>query len=167
MLHAEGSLTFESFMTAEYSAVLAFARAVSGGWAEAEDVTQEAFLAAYQQWTAVGDYDRPGAFVRRVVANKSASRVRRRGREAAAIQRLSPSFPAEPDVADPQFWAAVAALPHRQRHVVALYYLEDRPVSGVAEILGLAEGTVKAHLSAARRNLAARLDAGMDEEEEA
>ncbi len=162
----EGMLTFESFMSAEYSSVLAFARAVTGGWSEAEDVTQEAFLAAYQQWVEVGDYERPGAFVRRVVANKSVSRFRRRTREAAAIERLSPASPGEPDVADPQFWAAVTALPPQQRHVVALYYLEDRPVLEVAEILGRAEGTVKAHLAAARRNLAARLEVGVDDEED-
>lgn len=167
MVRGDESLAFDSFMSAEYPSVLAFARAVTGGWSEAEDVTQEGFLAAYQQWTEVGGYERPGAFVRRVVANKSVSRFRRRTREAAAIERLSPPSAIESDVADPQFWAAVAALPVRQRHVVALYYLEDRSVAEVADILGRAEGTVKAHLAAARRNLAIRLDVGDDEKEEA
>ena len=161
-----GGDAFESFMAAEHASVLAFARAVTSSWAEAEDVTQEAFLAAYQRWGAVGGYDRPGSFVRRVVANKSVSRFRRRTREAAAVDRLPLPGTMETEVADPQFWAAVASLPPRQRHVVALRYLEDRPVAEIAEVLGRAEGTVKAHLAAARRNLAARLDVQADHEEE-
>lgn len=60
-----------------------------------------------------------------------------------------------------EFWSAVRTLPRRQAQAVALYYEADRPVSEVAEILGCAEGTVRAHLHAARRTLARRL--GEDE----
>jgi RNA polymerase sigma-70 factor (ECF subfamily) len=59
--------------------------------------------------------------------------------------------------ADPvsdEWWAAVRALPDRQRAVVVLHYVEDRSVLDVAEVLGIAEGTVKATLSRARRTLA-------------
>lgn len=158
--------TFRSFMVAEHGAILAFARAVAGSWAEAEDLTQEAFLVAFERWGEVSAYDKPGAFVRRVVANKSVSGVRRRVRAASALRRLAPrDHHLDDDVADPAFWTAVAALPPQQRHVVALYYLEDRPVSEIAEVLGRAEGTVKAHLAAARRNLAAVLGSDMTEEE--
>lgn len=160
----DGSTAFRSFMAAEHGAILAFARAVAGSWPEAEDLTQEAFLAAFERWDEISGYDKPGAFVRRVVANKSVSGVRRRVRAASALQRLRPAEHHHDDVADPAFWAAVAALPPQQRHVVALYYLEDRPVAEIAEVLDRAEGTVKAHLAAARRNLARAL--GADEEEQ-
>jgi RNA polymerase sigma-70 factor (ECF subfamily) len=52
----------------------------------------------------------------------------------------------------------VRSLPKRQRQVVALHYLEDLPVTRIAEIIDVAEGTVKAHLHAARAALAAKLD---------
>lgn len=158
--------SFQSFMAAEHAAILAFARAVSRSWAEAEDLTQEAFLAAYQRRDAIASYDKPGAFVRRVVANKSVSGVRRRVRAAAAVERLGPPPAHEDEVADPEFWAAVAALPSQQRHVVALYYLEDRPVAEIAQVLERAEGTVKAHLAAARRNLAEALGHDRPDEED-
>jgi RNA polymerase sigma-70 factor, ECF subfamily len=58
---------------------------------------------------------------------------------------------------DAQVWRAVRALPRRQAQVVALHYAADVPVTEIAQILGLAEGTVKAHFHRARQALAARL----------
>ena len=63
-----------------------------------------------------------------------------------------------------RFWAAVRTLPRRQQAVVALHYLEDRSVADVAQVLGIAEGTVKAHLHKARAALADRL--AIDPEED-
>ena len=150
--------TFESFMAREYGRVLAFARAITGGWAEAEDLTQEAFLAAYRRWADISTYERPDAFVRRVIANKQVSGLRRRVREVAAFQRLRPVDVVETETADPTFWSAVSRLPVRQRQVVALHYLDDRSVTDIATVLAIAEGTVKAHLHAARHSLAAALE---------
>lgn len=47
----------------------------------------------------------------------------------------------------------------------ALYYFEDRPVSEVAEILGCAEGTVRAHLHQGRRALKGRLGLPIGQED--
>jgi len=64
---------------------------------------------------------------------------------------------------DPEFWAAVRALPRRQAQVMALYYLEDRSVAQVAEILDVTLGTVKRHLHNGRQALARRLRSEVDE----
>ena len=56
-----------------------------------------------------------------------------------------------------QFWAAVRALPERQRAAIALYYLEDLSIADVAATLGVTEGTVKASLFQARATLAKSL----------
>src|SRR3954468_23502595 len=106
-------------MAAEYPRVLAFARATTHSWSEAEDLTQEAFLAAYRKWDDVAHYDNPGAFVRRVVANKPISGGRARSRESAARKRMRTTGVIDPEAADPAFWASVQQLPPRQRHVVA------------------------------------------------
>jgi RNA polymerase sigma-70 factor (ECF subfamily) len=58
---------------------------------------------------------------------------------------------------DAEFWRAVRSLPRRQAQVIALHYLEDRPVAEIAQILGTAEGTVKRHLHDGRQTLARRL----------
>lgn len=48
---------------------------------------------------------------------------------------------------------AIGELSLRQREAVLLYYLADIPVRGVADLMRVSEGTVKAHLAHARRNL--------------
>ena len=44
-------------------------------------------------------------------------------------------------------------LPRRQREVAALFYVEDRPIGDIADMLGLSAGAVKFHLNRARSNL--------------
>jgi RNA polymerase sigma-70 factor, ECF subfamily len=53
--------------------------------------------------------------------------------------------------------AALAALPRRQREVVALFYYGEFSVAEVAATLGVSEGTVKTSLSRARDSLARAL----------
>ena len=50
--------------------------------------------------------------------------------------------------------AAVLSLPKRQRAVTVLRYYEDMSEAGIAEVLGMAPGTVKSHAHAANRRLA-------------
>jgi RNA polymerase sigma factor (sigma-70 family) len=134
---------------------VALAAALTGDWAIAEDLTQDAFVALHSKW---GEVENPGAWVRRVVAHRAASYWRRRAREAAAFARFAarPSgvvLAAEHD----EFWATVRALPRRQAQVIALRYLDDRSIAEIAEVLAIAEGTVKATLSQARVTLARSL----------
>ena len=158
--------SFEDFYVREYLAVVGLAFALSGSRWGAEDLAQEAFMAAHRDWERIRAYERPGAWVRRVVANMSVSTFRRRAAEAKALARIPfGEDSALPDLAsgDPEFWAAIRALPRRQAQVVALYYLEDRPVAEVAEILDVTVGTVKRHLHNGRQGLARRLRSQEDD----
>jgi RNA polymerase sigma-70 factor (sigma-E family) len=158
--------SFEEFYASEYPAVVGLAYALSGNRWVAEDLAQEAFLAAHRRWDRIATYERPGAWVRRVVANLSVSAFRRSLAEAKALASLAfgqPSTLAELSVEDVEFWRAVRRLPRRQAQVVALHYLEDRPVSQIADVLGMAIGTVKKHLHDGRRELARRLELEEDE----
>ena len=150
---------FEDFYMREYIAVVGLAYALSGSRWAAEDLAQEAFLAAHRDWDRISTYDRPGAWVRRVAANLSVSAFRRRLAETKALARMASGQAAMPDLAadDPEFWAAIRALPRRQAQVVALHYLEDRSIADIAEILAVTHGTVKRHLHDGRRSLAHRL----------
>jgi RNA polymerase sigma-70 factor (ECF subfamily) len=151
---------FETFYRSEYRPVVGLAYALSGSRIVAEDITQDAFLAAHKKWDRVGAYDKPEAWVRRVVANLSVSWLRTKAREAGAMARLRsrdtylPSLPAEGE----HFWKAVRSLPRRQAQTIALHYLEDMSVAHIAEILGCSESTVKVHLHKGRTRLARRLD---------
>jgi hypothetical protein len=51
-------------------------------------------------------------------------------------------------------WEVVRTLPRRQATALVLYYLADESVAGVAEAMGCAEGTAKAHLHQGRASLA-------------
>ena len=144
----------------EFGAIVALGYALSGSRAAAEDLAQEAFLAAHRNWEMVADLDAPGAWVRRVAVNLSVSAFRRGVAETKALTRLAlgrqqalPELSAE----DAEFWRAVRSLPRRQAQVIALHYLEDRPVAEIAQILGTADGTVKKHLHDGRLALARRL----------
>ncbi len=159
--------TFEDFYRREYTAVVGLAYALSGSRSGAEDLAQEAFFAAHRSWDRIAGYDQPGAWVRRVVANLSVSAFRRGAAEAKALARAALGQRAElPDLgaSDPQFWNAVRSLPRRQSQVVALFYLEDLPITDVADILDMSPGTVKRHLHNGRGTLARRLRIEEDQE---
>jgi RNA polymerase sigma-70 factor (ECF subfamily) len=158
---AELAENFETFYERERRKVLAFAAALTGDWAVAEDLSQEAFAAAHQHWDTLHT---PSAWVRRVIANRSVSRWRKLGRETRALARIgTASDVVTLEEPDHEFWAAVRALPARQSQVIALRYLDDLSMAQIAELLEISEGSVKSSLSHARRNLAAAL--GIDQEE--
>ena len=107
---------FEDFYVREYLAVVGLAYALSGSRWGAEDLAQEAFLAAHRDWDRIGAYEQPGAWVRRVVANLSVSAFRRRAAEAKALARIASGrlVVAGPRRRPSGFWTAVRALPRRQ-----------------------------------------------------
>jgi len=150
--------TFEVFYRRELPALVAFAGALSGS-AWAEDIAQEAMLAAYRQWDVVARLDIPAAWVRRVCANRAVSMFRKRAVEARGLLRLSSRRDEAEPIADENaaFWAHARRLPRRQAQVIALHYIYDLGVVEIAATLGCAEGTVKVHLSRGRAALARRI----------
>lgn len=151
---------FDDFYRREFRLVVGLAYVLSGSRNSAEDLAQEAFMAAHREWEKLQAYDNPGAWVRRVVANKSVSSFRRSATEMKALaklaaRRIEPLNEMEPD--DAEFWEHVRNLPKRQSQAIALFYLEDRPVEEIARILGCTTSTAKVHLHKGRANLATRL----------
>lgn len=157
---------FTAFYARNLRDVTGLAYTLTGSWAAAEDIAQEAFVRAYRDWRRVGAFARPDSWVRTVAANLATSRGRRLAAEAKALARLRRRRPPDeeplPDDAD-AFWAAVRRLPRRQAQAVALRYHSDLTVAEVADAMRCAEGTVKAHLHAARRTLAGVLGAEEDD----
>lgn len=148
---------FEAFYRRELPRLTSYARALCGD-AAADDVAQEAMLAAYRRWADVSTYDKPEAWVRRVCGNFATSVLRRRAVEGRALLRLSARRtlpPLEDD--DERFWAAIRALPRRQAQAAALRYVYDLSVADIAATLGCSEGSAKVHLSRGRTTLTARL----------
>jgi RNA polymerase sigma-70 factor (ECF subfamily) len=151
---------FDQFYRREYAAVVALAFALCGRGGVAEDLAQEAFLRAYQRWSRVSGYDRPDAFVRRVVVNLAVSFARRRAAEGRALVGLAVgarSLVEGLEPLDAAFWHEVRSLPRRQAQTVALFYLEDRSAEEIGEILHCSPSTVRVHLHRGRTTLERRL----------
>ncbi len=151
---------FDAFYTWEFPRLVDLAYALSGSRLAAEDLAQDAMVTAHRQWDRIGQLDRPGAWVRRVVLNNAASLYHRRRAELRAIARLAPLRGAPPAALDSEFdhvWRAVRRLPRRQAQAVALFYLAELTIAECAQEMQCAENTVKAHLHQARRSLARRL----------
>lgn len=143
----------------EYRPLVALAYGLSGSRAAAEEIVQDAFLAAHRRWQRVGAYDLPSMWLRRVVVNRSVSAVRRRLAEAKALTRVG-SWANRPDPLPEQhdeLWRAVRRLPPQQAKALFLRYVDDCTVAETAMVLGCSEGTVKTHLHRARRSLAGAL----------
>ena len=149
---------FDDFYAHEFTSLVALARALTGS-ATAEDIAQEAMVAAYRRWREVEQLDSPAAWVRRVCANISTSLVRRRAAEARALLRVGGMRHEHIDLAplDEDFWAQVRRLPRRQAQAISLHYVYDLPVSDIALTLGCSESSVKAHLVRGRAALARHL----------
>ena len=115
--------------------LIGLAYRMTGSWATAEDIAQEAFVQLVRHWSKVSRYDEPGAWLRRVAIRMAVKETRRaRLRPVRELQSQPPPV-GEPEVSDPALLAAVRELSPRQRAVVALFYLEDRPMDEVAELL--------------------------------
>src|SRR5690606_5780668 len=126
---------FDELYAAEWSGIVALGWSLTGSWASAEELAQDAFADAYRRWDEVGRLDKPGTWVRRAIINRSASHHRSRGAEQRGLERWSTRAGAEVDgrdtdrtgdgatdrVADPAFWAAVRSLPERQMACVSLH----------------------------------------------
>ena len=117
-------------------------------------------MSAHTRWRRVIGFDRPDLWVRRVVINRSISYRRREAIERKAVARPRPERDdaAEPVLGDEVVWQAMRELSPRQAEVLALFYVEDQPMSAVAEILGLGSETVKTHLKRGRAALAIKLE---------
>lgn len=152
--------TFESLYASDYGAVVGLVYGLAGGRAAAEDVAQEAFLRAHRDWDRVGRMASPGGWIRRTALNLARSRWRRLRVEMRTLLTLSrPESTPDPDPEVEVFWDELRRLPRRQAQALALRYVEDRSITEIADVLGIAEGTVKALLHQGRQRLGRQLRA--------
>ncbi|XUL88782.1 sigma-70 family RNA polymerase sigma factor [Streptomyces galilaeus] len=139
-------------------------RAVLAGVGErqlAEDLVAEAFTRAWVAWPKVGRHPAPRAWVVRTAFNARVSWWRRRRREVALALDDAGHDLAAPAVAeaglDPALLVLLRQLPRRQREVIAFRVFLDLDTEETAKALGIAPGTVTAHLSRAVATLRGHL----------
>jgi RNA polymerase sigma factor (sigma-70 family) len=125
--------------------------------ASAEEAVAEAFARAWASWPKVSRHPAPSAWVVRTALNHHVSRWRRTRREVAlTVDAAAGAAERDADhVERADLLQAVAALPERQRQVVALRVFLDLDTKQTAEALDLSPGTVTAHLHRAMTALRA------------
>jgi RNA polymerase sigma-70 factor (sigma-E family) len=146
---------FTEFYRSGRDACLRAVLAVVGERALAEDLVAEAFTRAWASWSTVRRHPAPRAWVVRTALNTRVSWWRRRRREVGVA--AVPDDDTVDDVAaghggpelDPALLAVLRGLPRRQREVVVLRVFLDLDTRTTAAAMGIAEGTVSAHLSRA------------------
>jgi RNA polymerase sigma-70 factor (sigma-E family) len=154
---AETDVTITAVFEAQYTRLCRLAYLLTGDASRAEELVMEAFARSLASWRRRGP-DEPGAYLRRAVVNMCRNRRRRAWleRRHARAEREEASEASEPV---DHVWAAVRALPPRQRAAVVLRYWDDLPEVAIAAALGCSVGTVKSQLAKAKANLAAALQA--------
>jgi RNA polymerase sigma factor (sigma-70 family) len=151
---------FAPLVEAHQQAVRAFLRRLCGDPAEADDLAQEVFIAA---WTSLDSFRRDADF--RLWLYGIAYRKFRASRRAAGRRRKREAFVAEiaETVATPDADArldlqkAMMALSEPQRAAVALCLAAGVSHAAAAALLALPLGTVKAHVARGRATLLSML----------
>ena len=163
---AGDAAAFEMLVRRHLGAATAVALGVLGDRADADDVCQDAFIAALQQLDSLTEPHRFGAWLIRIVRNRALSALRKqRVRTAEPLEWAvgvhsdsDPARDAERATLRDRLDDALATLPEHQRQIVLLHDLEEWKHREIGELLGMPEGTVRHHLFLARRALRVRLE---------
>ena len=139
--------------------------------AEAEDLTQDVFIKAYEAVKSYKWRDLPfTAWLFKIAHNRVIDYVRKTSKEkkasldeAGAITSGDPVYITEQNFEIYQLKIALERLPDAQREVASLRFISELSISEVALTLGKSEGTVKAlqfnAIASLRKLLYGKIDA--------
>jgi RNA polymerase sigma-70 factor (ECF subfamily) len=129
--------------------------------AEAEDVLQEAFLAAFTKIDHYKGDSTFGAWLKRIVVNKSINALQRQKASLVSLDELPYEKAGQQAPEDDytilwnvdQIMKAVSELPDGYRIVFSLYLLEGYDHREIAQILDISEGGSKSQFNRAKKKL--------------
>lgn len=164
------SSAFTELFERHVEAVWNHAYRLTASWSRAEDLTSTTFLIAWRrraEVTLVRDSALPWLYT--VVANLARSEYRRSTRFLRAVRRIPPADSVD-DHAETvagrvdddrrlrEVLAAVHRLPRAERQAVELCLLGELSTAEAAELLGVAEVSIRSRISRARAHLRAMLE---------
>ncbi|MFG1608686.1 SigE family RNA polymerase sigma factor [Actinoplanes sp. NPDC049265] len=149
--------SFAAFVAARSGRLVAHAELLCGHPEQARDIVQTVLTRAYPRWHRI-EHDDPYGYLLRAVTNAVTDWWRRAHR-----RHEEPSSPTLPERGAPDPIGAfenrqvlrdlLSRLTTRERTVVVLRYLDDRPEREVADLLGISVGAVKSTCHKALRKL--------------
>ena len=152
-------VSFDDFYRGEYKSVFGAAYLATGDPEAAADIAQEAFKRAFMRWRRLQKETWAGGWVMRTALNLCKKWGRTKSRTTTtALGEAAGAGASGPSETRVDIVAALRQLPNRQRHATILFYWGDLPLPVIADLMGIAEGTVKAHLAQARASLRTSLE---------
>ena len=152
---------WEPLMLAHQQAVFRLCYLLLGDPDDAEDVAQDTFLRAWKHLKGF-DATRPlRPWLLSIASNLASNRRRSAGRYFAALMRAFRDEPTSVRIEEKsaqnleasELWHAVQTLDTNDQRIIYLRYFLDLPVDETAQVLQIAEGTVKSRLSRATEKL--------------
>lgn len=151
------TLGFERFVSDRGRRLWRAAWLLTGDSQHAEDLVQTALAKCYGRYDAIGDDEGFEAYVRTAIYRTFVSWWRRMSwrneSPAETLPETGTAGSGETSTLRLDLVRALEGLPRMQRAVLVLQYFEDRSIADIAEQLGIAPGTVKAHSSRGRAAL--------------
>lgn len=147
-------LTFGQLLERHERELFAYALRLSGQRADAEDLYQDTFLAAFRAWPP----PRRGnerAWLYRIATNRAIDRERRSRRIVANVDDLALAAPERNDVALADLAGAIRLLPAGQRAAFVLRKVQGLPYAEVAVALECTEQAARARVSEALKKVKA------------
>lgn len=157
---------FEKLYKENYSFVYFTALQLMGNAQDAEDITQETFISAFMKYAELKDEANFHAWVKRIAINRCLDQLRKRNPvptedselELMVDQENDENFLQEDYVLNEEKRKIVmkimkSVLSEKQYQTVVLFYYDELPVSEIADMLRVPEGTVLSRLSASRAKI--------------
>jgi RNA polymerase sigma-70 factor (ECF subfamily) len=141
---------FDALLREIGPALLRYASRVTNDRAMAEDVVQETFVAIVRKirWLSDASQFTPWAYR---IASRESFRLLRKRRVVEPLESFEEAAGIDAAPVDPwqreRLLASLERLSPASRAVITLHYLEEMPLTQVAEVLDLAIGTVKSRLA--------------------
>ena len=162
-----GELSAETLVRDHYAFLERLCLSILGDEQEAQDAGQETLLRALLHQAKFQPGTSLKSWLTTIAVNISRDMLRRRSARQRLqgvlhLVRLAPASPEEAVIGserDRALWQLVRGLGEKQRLPLVLRYVHGLPVSEIAQILGLSEGTVHSRLHYATRKLQQRMDA--------
>lgn len=134
--------------------------------ADAEDVLQDSFTDAFTQLSSFENKSTFGAWLRQIVVFKSIGFLKRQRMDFVDMETVG-DLPEENDLDEAEIWYTIEMikqkmkqLPDGYRTVLSLYLFEGYDHEEIAEILGVAQSTVRTQYIRAKQKLLQLLKKG-------
>lgn len=162
---AGNHVAIEMFVRQHETGVFRLAYSVLGDEADANEVTQETFLAALRSLHRYQERQSLKAWLYTIALNLSRSHLRKHKvieRLKAAVggifrveaqKQVTPEDQVIQTEQEATLWKELNKLDERHRTAVVLRYFHDLPIAEIAQVMGTCEGTIHSRLHTARERL--------------